>query len=202
MQKVDYIFKIALIGSQNVGKSSIMTRFVDSQFNDSYLSTIGVDFKIKTIQVGDKVIKIQIWDTAGQERFQALTQTHYKGAHGCISVFDTTSKKSLDDAKRFLKLVIDEHGLIQESCYLVANKIDLDNRLVTTQDGQAAAQELGVNYIETSAKFGQNIANLFQDLAKIILNLVDQKRTVPVIPEQETTRLRQLQTEPVDNCAC
>nr|CAI39302.1 rab_C52 [Paramecium tetraurelia] len=206
MQKVDYIFKIVLIGSQNVGKSSLMARFIDQVFNDSYLSTVGVDFRIKTLSIHDKTIKMQIWDTAGQERFQALTQSHYKGAHGCIAVFDVTNERSFEDAKKFLKLVIEEHGLIPEACYLIANKWYMNQPFsqILGKNGNDFAHEIGVNYLETSAKTGDNVNQLFLDLGKIILNLVDQKRTIAQPPENDT-RLRTLDTQKIEQeqgCKC
>ena len=90
----DYIFKLILIGAPYSGKTSIIIRFCDSQYTPSYTSTIGIDFKIKTLTVAGKCIKIQLWDTAGQERYQALTKSHYKGSMGCICVYDISNKTS------------------------------------------------------------------------------------------------------------
>ena len=83
-----------LIGSSGVGKSSLLVRFADDMFTDNFMPTIGVDFKIKTIEVDGKKIKLQIWDTAGQERFKTITASYYKGAHGIIVVYDITDKKT------------------------------------------------------------------------------------------------------------
>ena len=92
----DYLFKILLIGDAAVGKSSILLRYADNIFNEAYMSTIGIDFRIKDFNMDNKLIKLQIWDTAGQERFKNLTSTYYKGAHGVIFVFDTTDPTSFE----------------------------------------------------------------------------------------------------------
>merc|ERR1711967_229834 len=89
----DYLFKLLLIGDSGVGKSCLLLRFTDDTYAESYISTIGVDFKIRTIQLESKTIKLQIWDTAGQERFRTITSSYYRGAHGIIVVYDITDSE-------------------------------------------------------------------------------------------------------------
>eukprot|EP00828_Plagiopyla_frontata_P045193 TRINITY_DN7656_c0_g1_i1.p2 TRINITY_DN7656_c0_g1~~TRINITY_DN7656_c0_g1_i1.p2 ORF type:complete len:140 (+),score=23.32 TRINITY_DN7656_c0_g1_i1:15-434(+) len=101
VQEYDYMFKYVIIGNSGVGKSSLLLRFTDDSFSESYLTTIGVDFRFKTIKVQDKNIKLQIWDTAGQERFRTITNAYYKGADGIVVVYDTTCKSSFDDIDKY-----------------------------------------------------------------------------------------------------
>ncbi|WBY58514.1 ras-related protein Rab-1B [Plasmodium yoelii yoelii] len=98
----DSLFKILLIGDSGVGKSCLLLRFADDTYTDSYISTIGVDFKIKTIEIDDKIIKLQIWDTAGQERFRTITSSYYRGAQGIIIVYDVTDRDSFNNVKNWI----------------------------------------------------------------------------------------------------
>ena len=100
-----YLFKILLIGNSGVGKSSLLLRFADDTFTDNFMPTIGVDFKIRTLEVDGKTIKLQIWDTAGQERFKTITSSYYKGAHGIIVVYDITDKESFKNIDTWMNEV-------------------------------------------------------------------------------------------------
>lgn len=92
----EYLLKIVILGSAGVGKSSLLLRYIDDIFEDSYVCTIGVDFKVRTIQVQEKTVKMQLWDTAGQEKFKQITSSYFKGSHGCLAVFDITNSESFD----------------------------------------------------------------------------------------------------------
>merc|ERR1711862_233277 len=98
----DFFFKILLIGDSGVGKSCLLLRFADNSWTETHISTIGVDFKIKTLKIGDKTIKLQIWDTAGQERFRIITSSYYRGAQGIILVYDCTDPESFQNVKQWM----------------------------------------------------------------------------------------------------
>merc|ERR1712051_1100361 len=132
----DYLFKLLLIGDSGMGKSSLLLRFADDTYAESYISTIGVDFKIRTIELDGKTIKLQIWDTAGQERFRTITSSYYRGAHGIIVVYDVTDQESFNNVKQWLHK-IDGYGFSNVKKILVRNKSDLSGkRVVSTEKGK------------------------------------------------------------------
>lgn len=166
----DYLFKLLLIGDSGVGKSCLLLRFADDSYLESYISTIGVDFKIRTVELEGKTIKLQIWDTAGQERFRTITSSYYRGAHGIIIVYDVTDKDSFDNVKQWLN-EIDRYASENVNKLLVGNKSDLTaKRAVDTQQAQAYADEIGIPFLETSAKNASNVEEAFMLMAKEIKN--------------------------------
>ncbi|XP_075771425.1 uncharacterized protein LOC102458629 isoform X2 [Pelodiscus sinensis] len=120
----DYLFKLLLIGDSGVGKSCLLLRFADDNYTDSYISTIGVDFKIRTIELEGKTIKLQIWDTAGQERFRTITSSYYRGAHGIIIVYDVTDQDSFSNMHLWLE-EIGRYASENVNKLIVGNKNDL-----------------------------------------------------------------------------
>lgn len=157
----DYLFKVLLIGDSSVGKSCLLLRFADDSYADSYISTIGVDFKIRTLELDEKAVKLQIWDTAGQERFRTITSSYYRGAHGIIIVYDVTEMESFNNVKQWLS-EIDRYANDSVCKLLVGNKCDLvDEKVVDTEKAKAFADELGIPFIETSAKDSINVEEAF-----------------------------------------
>ncbi|PSC68383.1 Rab family GTPase [Micractinium conductrix] len=166
----DFLFKLLLIGDSGVGKSCLLLRFADDTYTESYISTIGVDFKIRTVELDGKVIKLQIWDTAGQERFRTITSSYYRGAHGIIVVFDVTDQESFNNVKQWLN-EIDRYANENVNKLLVGNKTDLTSkRVVAFETAKAFADEIGVPYIETSAKSASNVEQAFMTMAAEIKN--------------------------------
>ena len=125
----DYLFKLLLIGDTEVGKSCLMLRFTDDTYTESYISTVGVDFEIRTIELDGKTIKLQIWDTAGQERFRTITSSYYRGAHGIIVVYDVTDQESFYNVQQWLQ-EIDRYACENVNKLLVGNKCDLTTKKV------------------------------------------------------------------------
>lgn len=167
-QDYDYLFKLLLIGNSAIGKSSLLLRFSDNIFNESFLPTIGVDFKIRTFDLSSKTVKLQIWDTAGQERFKTITSSYYKGAHGIILVYDITDRQSFKDVENWLSEV-EKFANENVVKLLVGNKCDLESqRQVTFAQGKEFADSLGVKFIETSAKNAINVDKAFFTLAEEI----------------------------------
>ncbi|KQK08120.1 hypothetical protein BRADI_2g39760v3 [Brachypodium distachyon] len=164
----DYLFKLLLIGDSSVGKSCLLLRFADDAYVDTYISTIGVDFKIRTVELDGKSVKLQIWDTAGQERFRTITSSYYRGAHGIIIVYDVTDMESFNNVKQWLS-EIDRYASDSVCKLLVGNKCDLvDSKVVDTEEAKALADSLGMTFLETSAKESINVEKAFLTMSSEI----------------------------------
>ncbi|OPJ58784.1 ras-related protein Rab-1A [Patagioenas fasciata monilis] len=164
-QTSDYLFKLLLIGDSGVGKSCLLLRFADDTYTESYISTIGVDFKIRTIELDGKTIKLQIWDTAGQERFRTITSSYYRGAHGIIVVYDVTDQESFNNVKQWLQ-EIDRYASENVNKLLVGNKCDLTTKkVVDYTTAKEFADSLGIPFLETSAKNATNVEQSFMTMA-------------------------------------
>lgn len=168
----DSIMKILLIGDSGVGKSCLLVRFVEDKFSPSFITTIGIDFKIKTVDINGKKVKLQLWDTAGQERFRTITTAYYRGAMGIILVYDVTDERTFTNIRQWFKTV-SEHANDDAQLLLVGNKSDMDTRVVTTEQGEGLAKELGIPFIESSAKDDSNVNDIFFTLAKLIQDKID-----------------------------
>ncbi|KZT11416.1 ras-domain-containing protein [Laetiporus sulphureus 93-53] len=164
----DYLFKLLLIGDSGVGKSCLLLRFADDTYTESYISTIGVDFKIRTIELEGKTVKLQIWDTAGQERFRTITSSYYRGAHGIIVVYDVTDNDTFTNVKQWLQ-EIDRYASEGVNKLLVGNKSDLTSKKVVEYSAaKEFADQLNIPFLETSAKNATNVEQAFLTMAKQI----------------------------------
>ncbi|PSC76058.1 Rab8 -family small GTPase [Micractinium conductrix] len=174
-QDYDYLIKLLLIGDSGVGKSCLLMRFAEDSFTSSFITTIGIDFKIKKVLIDGKWVKLQIWDTAGQERFRTITSAYYRGAMGILLVYDVTDEASFTNIRNWMKN-IEQHASDNVVKVLVGNKSDMDEskRAVPYSRGQALADEFRMQFFETSAKANTNVDEVFQSVARdIMLRLKD-----------------------------
>ena len=165
----DLLFKVLLIGNSGVGKSSLFLRFVDDIWEDNFVPTIGVDFKVKTLSIEEKTIKLQIWDTAGQDRFRTIISSYYKGGHGLLLIFDLTDIDSFKSLNNWL-MEIERNANKNIIKVLIGNKCDLkEQRKVTEQQINEFAEINGMKYLETSAKNNINVIDAFSTLGKELI---------------------------------
>jgi small GTP-binding protein len=178
VSEYDYLFKLILIGDSGVGKSCLLNRFADDVYTDSYISTIGVDFKIRTVETDGKICKLQIWDTAGQERFRTITSSYYRGAHGILLVFDITNTESFTNIQTWFKEV-NTYASETVNLILVGTKSDLyDKRKILYSDAYEFAKQHNMEYIETSSKCSINIDEVFITLTNKL-----RKSFIPMRPD-------------------
>mmetsp|Transcript_11123 Transcript_11123/g.27329 ORF Transcript_11123/g.27329 Transcript_11123/m.27329 type:complete len:218 (+) Transcript_11123:19-672(+) len=160
----DYLIKLLLIGDSGVGKSCLLLRFSDDSFTTSFITTIGIDFKIKTIEIEGKRIKLQIWDTAGQERFRTITTAYYRGAMGILLVYDVTDENSFQNIRNWIRN-IDQHAAEGVEKLLIGNKCDMkDQRMIEKERGTILANEYDIKFFETSAKQNINVTEVYTSM--------------------------------------
>ena len=202
----NYIFRLCLIGDSNVGKTSLLTRFCDSSYKESYSNTIGVDFRVISLKYKDIISKVHIWDTAGQERFKSIAVNYFRSTHGFIFVYDITDENSFTNIENWISLAFNNSNnhLIN---FLVGNKSDLeDERQVKKKDAEEFAKTKDLFFIETSAKNNDNVEKLFQYFTYKLIRYF-QKRNM-VSTDNEGTKLagnfEQIESnkQEEDKCAC
>ena len=162
-------FKILTIGESGVGKTCILRRFVENKFLKNHLATIGIDFKTKTLIINKQEIKLKIWDTAGQERFRNITTQYYKGADGIVLIYDVTDDASYEKIRDWMEQILANTKREDIGLVLLGNKCDMEPRAVSEEQGNKLAEELNVNYFETSALNGNGINEAFESLTKDIM---------------------------------
>ena len=172
MPKNELFYKILILGDTAVGKTCVLTRYTDNRFEKNYLSTIGIDYKLKNIKLDNgQAVKLQIWDTIGQEHFRAITKNYYKGAQGIILIYDITDRETFENVRNWItsiKSEADEKVVI----VLVGNKCDFEaKRKVSKAEGEQLAKELNLSFFECSAKENKNINETFNGLVeKLMIN--------------------------------
>ncbi|KAM7402905.1 hypothetical protein PAMA_003703 [Pampus argenteus] len=168
-KQYDFLFRLLLLGDSGVGKTCILRRFTDAEFDPTHISTIGVDFKMKTVEVDGVKVRVQIWDTAGQERYQTITKQYYRRAQGIVFVYDITSEPSFQHIVKWASDV-DECAPDEVQRILVGNKSDEEPmRQVTKDEGSKLAETYGMDFFETSASSGSNITESFTRVTELVL---------------------------------
>ncbi|OAY43160.1 ras-related protein RABA4d [Manihot esculenta] len=174
-QRIDYVFKVVLIGDSAVGKSQLLARFARNEFCVESKATIGVEFQTKTLSMDNKTVKAQIWDTAGQERYRAVTSAYYRGAVGAMLVYDMTKRQSFDHMARWLE-ELRGHADKNIVVMLIGNKCDLESlRAVPVEDAQEFAQRENLFFMETSALEATNVETAFLTVLTEIYRVISKK---------------------------
>lgn len=183
-KQFDFLFKLLLIGDSGVGKTSIIYRFVENKFESSFITTIGIDFKIRTVELEGKKIKLQIWDTAGQNRFDTITSSCYRGAQGILLVYDVTDEKSFRNIPNWIRKT-EQLASPEVQKLLVANKCDLSKeRQVTKERGEMMAQHHDIRYKEMSAYSNWNVEDTFSLLLRKVFRQTINGETVNSFAQQ------------------
>ena len=167
--------KILLIGESSVGKSCIINRFIDKTFIENFVTTVGMDYKVKRINLNNKQYDLEIIDTSGQERFHCLVETYYKKTDGIMFIFDITNQSSFDNLKNYWLRESDKYGDLPK--IIVGNKKDLDNiRIINTEEMEKLGEKKNIRCFECSAKNGENVDSIFIYLTELILSNPNRKR--------------------------
>ncbi|KAI5341673.1 hypothetical protein PRUPE_2G009000 [Prunus persica] len=177
-QKIDYVFKVVLIGDSAVGKSQLLARFARNEFSLESKATIGVEFQTKTLVIDHKTIKAQIWDTAGQERYRAVTSAYYRGSVGAMLVYDITKHQSFDHVTKWLE-ELRGHADSNIVVMLVGNKSDLGTlRAVPSEDAKEFAQRENLFFMEASALEATNVESAFITVLTEIYRILGKKSLI------------------------
>lgn len=204
-QNFDYMFKLLIIGNSSVGKTSFLFRYADDSFTSAFVSTVGIDFKVKTVFRQDKRVKLQIWDTAGQERYRTITTAYYRGAMGFILMYDVTNEESFNAVMDWCTQ-IKTYSWDNAQVVLVGNKCDLeDERVVSTERGKQLADQIGLEFFETSAKENINVKAVFERLVDIICDKMSESLDQdPSLVNSQTkgTRLTENTAPEGGSCQC
>lgn len=195
----DMQIKLLMIGDSGVGKTCLLLRYANDSFSPTFITTIGIDFKIKNIQVDDTRIKLQIWDTAGQERFRTITTSYFRGAQGILLVYDVTDRRSFESIRNWISQ-INQHADVHVNKILIGNKCDmLDEKVVSTEEAQGMAKEFGMSFFECSAKNDINVESSFVHIAKAVKDRLTADGQ-PTGPQKKGVHLKPAAGGPAKKC--
>jgi Ras-related protein Rab-1A len=185
----DYVFRMLLIGDSGTGKSSLLLRFTENKFNNYHAATIGVDFRIRTVFVNNRVIKLQIWDTAGLERFRTITNAYYRNVDIIMIVYDITNRNSFINVDNWVR-ESNIYGSMAKYKLLIGNKCDIINgRQVSYAEGSQLSDNINIPFFEVSARSGRNVHEIFYDATEEILNKTVTKMSfddqIVEVPDEE-----------------
>nr|ABD65430.1 Rab3 [Suberites domuncula] len=200
----DYMYKVLIVGNSGVGKTAFLVRYCDDTFSPSFVATVGIDFKVKSLFRQDKRIKLQIWDTAGQERYRTITTAYYRGAMGFILMFDLTNEESFLAVKGWSSTIKDM-SWENSQMVLVGNKSDLtESRVISKEQGLDLAQSLGVDYYETSAKDDLNVKQTFETLVDLISEKMAEsiEKNPNFVPRGSRPRQAETKEVAASGCGC
>lgn len=192
--KDNMVAKILTIGESGVGKTCILLRYTDNKFIKHHLTTIGIDYKTKDVNINGKSIKLKIWDTAGQERFRNITQQYYKGADGIVLVFDLTDRNSFEKIREWMKQIQSYTQRESIAIVLLGNKCDAENKAVSAKEATDIAAEYNMKFFETSAMNNINIEDSFKQLSTEIMKIKESKNA----GNDATPQNQSQQLKPVD----
>jgi small GTP-binding protein len=204
----DYVFRVILIGNFGVGKSSIITKFVSDKFNPQHISTIGIDFAIRTIDIDNKSVKLQIWDTAGQERFRVITNSYYRNKDCYILVFELNNMKSFENLKTWIEDIKTTTNNDNPLFFIIGTKKDLCNDMfiVNAYIDKFIKQYNIQGYFETSNKTGTNIEDIFKQITKVLMT--NENNTIKnidniengILTKNTKSTINVLTSEPTTKC--
>ncbi|KRX10339.1 P-loop containing nucleoside triphosphate hydrolase [Pseudocohnilembus persalinus] len=165
----DYMLRLLIVGNSSVGKTCLLRRFSEGQFNQNFIPTVGIDFAVKNLKIDNKIVKVQIFDTAGQERFKSIISSYFRNADGILVVYDVTDKQSFEDLQDYWIRDIRINCQENVKLILLGNKSDLeDQRQVSKEQGIKLAEQMQIVSMETSAKTEQGVREAFEAIVKDI----------------------------------
>ena len=196
-EEFDEKIKLMVLGDSSVGKSSILTKYCKNEFMSKYITTIGIDFQIKYLNINNKRIKLQIWDTAGQERYRVVTKNYFNTSNGFVIIYDITSRESFNNINNWMEQIESIVG-DRVKCIIFGNKNDLvSERKVQKEEGEELAKRYNCSFFETSAKEGNNIEEGFKS---ITLEIIEKLKNSKVKKDNGTTILKSKKNKQKKNC--
>ncbi|XP_050407599.1 ras-related protein Rab-10 [Patella vulgata] len=185
-KRYDVLLRLLLVGDTGVGKTCLICQYANNEFYDTHISTIGIDFKMKTVNINGSIVKVQIWDTAGQERFESITKQFYRRAQGVMLVYDICSRSTFDSLPKWLSYVR-QFSKEDTMITILGNKHDMeDKRQVEYLEGQQFAAKNNLKFFETSAKDRENLQKPFHDMCDAIISMQEAKSSSETLSDPST----------------